>query len=92
MSNEFFTYLILLVIVLSIIGSVSFGALIKYHFDGGQKYQSLRNIALFVAKIPMTINNMIQSKSINPKKPPILTKHKNKKRFERYIQNKRDGG
>ena len=90
MSNEFFTYLILLVILLSIIGSVSFGALIKYHFDGGQKYRSLRNIALFVANIPMTINKMIQSKSINPNKPPILTKHKNKKRFERFIQNKRD--
>ena len=77
-------------ILLSIIGSVLFGALIKYHFDGGQKYRSLRNIALFVANIPMTINKMIQSKSINPNKPPILTKHKNKKRFERFIQNKRD--
>ncbi len=91
MSNEFFTYLILLVVVLSIIFSILFGSLVKYHFDGGQKYQSLRNIALFIAKIPMTINNMIQSQSVNPDKPPFLTKHKNKKRFEQFISNKRNG-
>ena len=91
MYSEYFTYPIFLVIVLSVIGSILFGSLIKYHFDGGQKYQTLRNIALFIAKIPMTINSMMQSQSLNPNKPPILKKHKNKKRFEQFIQNHRSG-
>jgi len=91
MFNEFFTYPLFFVIVLSIISSILFGSLIKYHFDGGQKYQTLRNIALFIANIPMIINKMMQSKSLNPNKPPILKKNKNKKRFEQFIQNNRNG-
>jgi len=82
-------HLLLIVIILSIIVSVLFGSLIKYHFDGGRKYQSLQNIALFFAKIPMTMNKMVRSKSLNPNNPPILKKHKNKKRFTQFIQNKR---
>ncbi len=91
MYNEFFTYLILFVIILSVVGSILLGSLIKYHFDGGQKYQSLRNIVLYLVGIPMKLNRMIQSHSINPNKPPFLKKHKNKKRFERFIRNKRNG-
>ena len=79
-----------LAILLSVIITILFGGLIKYHFDGGQKYKLLRKMSLLVAQFPMTINKMIRSKSLNPSKPPILKKHKNKKRFEQFIQNKRD--
>ena len=89
---EFFTSsaFFFIVILLFVIGSILFGSLIKYHFDDGQKYLSLRNIALFLAKIPMTLNQMIHARSFNPEKPPFLTKHKSKKRFVQFIQNKRN--
>ena len=91
MYSEIFTYPILFIVILSMILSILFGSLIKYHFDGGQKYQSLRKVALFLSNIPMKLNRMMQSHSINPSKPPFLKKHKNKKRFERFIPNKRNG-
>ena len=50
----------------------------------------LKDIVYFFADIPRPIVNMIKSKSLNPSKPPILTKHKNKKRFEQFIDNKRN--
>ena len=88
---EFFTYPALLIKIIFFIGLILFGSLIKYHFDGGRKYQLLIKISLFLANIPMTLNKMIRSKSFNSLKPPILTKHKNKKRFEQFVPCKRDG-
>ena len=81
---------LILVILLSVIVSISFGSLIKYHFDGGQKYQVIRNFALWLASIPMNLNKMLNSQSLNPINPPILKKHKNKKRFEQFITNSRE--
>ena len=65
MYSEIFNYPILFIVIVSIILSILFSSLIKYHFDGGQKYQSLRKAALFLANIPMKLNRMIQSHSIN---------------------------
>ena len=35
-----------------------FGGLIKYHYEGGQKYQKIQNLALHLS-IPMNINKII---------------------------------
>ena len=61
---EFFTYPALLITIIFFIGLILFGSLIKYHFDGGRKYQLLIKISLFLANIPMTLNKMIRSKSL----------------------------
>ena len=90
MFKKFFTYPVFLIIVISIICSILFGGLIKYHFDGGRKYQSLQKTGMFFASIPISIYSMIKYKSINFDKPPILSKHKDKKRFKQFISNKRN--
>ena len=46
---------------------------------------------MFVANIPLILNSSVKNKSVNPKKPPILTKHKEKKRFQRFLENNREG-
>ena len=79
-----------IIIILFVIGTILFGSLIKYYFDGGRKYQALVNFALLLAKMPMTLNQMIRARSFNPEKPPVLTKHKGKKRFEQFLSNKRN--
>ena len=86
MLKMFFTYPILLVIFLSNIGSILFGSLLRYHYKGGQKFQSLQTVAVFFAEMPSNIKFIIGDYN----KPPILTKHKNKKRFEQFIENKRN--
>jgi hypothetical protein len=90
MFKKFFTYPVFLVLFLSFIGSLLFGYSIKYYAKGGKKYLYLRDIVFFIAETPKPIINMIRSKSLNPNKPPLLTKHKDKKRFEQFIENKRN--
>ena len=58
---------------------------------GGQKLQSLQNIAVFFAEIPTTTRDMIKFRTINLDEPRLLFKHKDKKRFKQFIQNKRLG-
>ena len=82
---------VMLAILLSIIASILFGSLIKYHYDGGQKYSNIRKVCIFLANIPMNLNKMFRSRSLNPSKPAILLKHKSKKRFEQFIPNLREG-
>ena len=90
MFKKFFTYPVFLVLFLSIIGSLAFGSLIKYHFEGGQKYQTLQKTAMFIASVPINARKMIKYRIFNLDKPERLTKHKDKKRFEQFIANKRN--
>jgi hypothetical protein len=84
-------YLIFSFLIFSFIVSLLFGSLVKYYYDGGKKYSYVIKIALFLANIPLGLNRIFNNKSINPKKPPILTKHKEKKRFQQFIKNNREG-
>jgi hypothetical protein len=90
MFKKFFTYPVFLVIFLSIIGSILFGSLLRHHYLGGEKVQSLQNIAVFFAEIPMNARDMIKYRTLNFDKLIPLTKHKDKKRFEQFIPNKRN--
>ena len=90
MFKNFFTYPVFVVLFLSIIGCIGFGAIVKYHFEGGKKFKFLRNQAIIIASVPSNIKQMIKHKTFNLNKPPILFKHKDKKRFEKFINNKRN--
>ena len=38
MFKKFFTYPLFLVLFLSFVGMMGFGAIVKYHYDGGKKF------------------------------------------------------
>lgn len=88
--KKFFTYSIFIVLVLSFIGTILFGYSVKYYTNGGKKFLHLRDIVFFITEIPQPIINMMRSKSLNPNKPRLLRKHKDKKKFEQFIENKRN--
>jgi len=92
--KKFFTFRIFLLILLFVIWSALFGSLLKHHYEDGENFQFLQKIAVTIAKIPNTAEDMIkliiEGKNPNPNKPPIFTKHKDKKRFEQFIPNKRN--
>lgn len=90
MFKKFFTYPVYLVLFLSFIGVIGFGSLLRHHYLGGERAQSLQKIAVQISEIPMIVRKMINTKSLNPNKPPLLKKHKDKKRFEKFIENKRN--
>jgi hypothetical protein len=92
--KKFFTYPVFLVLFLSFIGAMGFGAVVKYHYDGGRKHQFLQKPVMLIASVPVNIRKMIKYRTFNLNKIvnilPILTKHKDKKRFEQFIPNKRN--
>ena len=91
MFKKFFSYSVFLIIFLSFLGFLGFGSLIKYHYEGGHKYKSLRKIAIFISSIPINARNIIKKKTFNLNELQPLTKHKNKKRFKKFLQNERNG-
>ena len=84
-------YLILLLIL---IFTSLYGSLLKHHYSGGKKHPNLQKFALTLAQIPNTaediINNILKGKNLDPNKPGILIKHKDKIRFKQFIPNKRN--
>ena len=90
--KKFLTYPVFFVIVLSAIGLILFGALLRHHYleVDNEKFRSLKKTAVFFAEIPMILKTMVKYKIINIDKPQLSLKHKDKKRFEQFTPNKRD--
>ena len=63
--KKFFTYPVFLVLFLSFIGMMGFGAIVEYNNDGGEKYQFLQKPVLFITEVPFTLQLMIKRKSIS---------------------------
>jgi len=93
MFKKFFTYPVFVVLFLSFIGLMLFGSLLRHHYLGGERVQSLQKIAVLISETPMNVRNMIKYRTLNfnnlNKLQPLI-KHKDKKRFEQFIENKRN--
>ena len=90
MFKKFLTYPVFLVLFLSIIVTMGFGAVVQYHYDGGEKYQFLQKPVMFIASVPANIRRMIKLRIYTLDAPPKLEKYKEKKRFEQFIPNQRN--
>ena len=89
--KKFFTYPVFLILFLSFIGVMGFGAIVKYHYEGGKKYQFLQKPVMFITDISYNIFLSLKDGNfLNPNALPKLGKHKSKKRFERFIKNSRN--
>lgn len=65
MFKKFFTYLVFLITFLAFVVAMMFGAIVKYHYEGGKEYQSLQKTILFISSIPKTINILIENRDIS---------------------------
>ena len=63
--KNFFTYPVFVVLYLSFIGMMGFGAVVKYHYDGGRKFQFLQKPVMLISSAPVTLAKMIKNKSID---------------------------
>tara|TARA_Y100000816_G_scaffold279349_1_gene251534 strand:- start:2363 stop:3700 length:1338 start_codon:yes stop_codon:yes gene_type:complete len=88
--KNFFTYPVFLVLVLSIIASIFFGSILRHHYVGGTSLPFLQKFAVIIAEMPVNIKKMITNRTTNLTKPEKLTKHKDKKRFNQFIEKKRN--
>ena len=88
--KKFFTYPVFVVLFISFIGMIAIGSIVKYHYDGGKKYQFLQKTVMLIAEVPINIRLIFKQGIFDFDKPPKLQKHKNKKKFERFIESKRN--
>ena len=56
--KRFFTYPIFVVLFLSCIAVMGFSAIVKYHYDGGEKYQFLQKPVMLIAAAPSTFKEL----------------------------------
>ncbi len=91
MFKKIFNYSFFLNLFFVFVIIIFFGAVLKYHYEGGKRFQSLQKIANLLASIPLHTIVMIENKSLNLNKPAILKRHKNKKRFQKFIDTERSG-
>ena len=91
-------WIVILICLIFFIITIFFGALLKYHYNGGALFPKLRSTAVFLAEIPFNIKKiefsfsksdqlLVQNKS---DMPPILIKHQKKPKFKKYNQKNRD--
>jgi len=66
------------------------GILRDAYLNKNRTPEFLRNNLMIAAEIPKNIYKIIEHRTLNLDKPPTLKKHKDKKRFEQFIENKRN--
>ena len=90
MLKKFFTYQVFLILVVSFIVIILFGALLRHHYLGGERFKPLQKVAVTLASVPKNLKKMIKLRTINLNKIQTLQKHKNKDKFFRFIKKKRN--
>ena len=83
--KKFFIYPVFVFLFLCFIGMIGFGAIVKYHYDGGKNYNNLRETVIFLSSIPHRIRLMFYTGNINLDKPPYLKKHIKKERLKKFL-------
>ena len=76
--KKFLNYYFFLTLFLFFIGTMGFGAIVKYHYDGGKKFKFLQKPVMFIASVPLNARLMIKHRTFNLDKVQSLFKHKNK--------------
>ena len=91
-------WIVVLLCIFVVIFTILYGALLRHHYIGGQRFQTLQKVTVFFAEIPNNIKNInfrktkggkiiIENKSDTPS---VLSRHKDKPRFKRYISSDRE--
>ena len=60
MFKKFFTYPVFVVLFLSFIGMMGFGAIVKYNYDGGEKFQFIQKSVMLISSVPTSLKQMLK--------------------------------
>ena len=70
--KRFFTYPVFVVLFLSFIGMIVFGATVKYHYKGGKKFQFLQKPVIFFSDVSFNLFQSLKYASFfNPNTPLV---------------------
>ena len=88
--KKFFTYPVFVVLFLSFIGMMGFGAILKYNLEGGEKYQFLQKPIIFISSFPENLKKILEHGSLDLNSLPKLKKHKKKNEINFYKNSSRN--
>ena len=81
-------WLVLLIVLLSFIFSIFFGALVKHYTLGGQILKPLKKIVLYLSDVPFTLKKINEDLSAVKNLPHInFDKNRSKKKFQKFLNN-----
>ena len=83
---------VFIILIISFVGLIFFGALLRHHYKGGTKFKNLQKVAVFFAEIPRTIKFIITQQTLTGDViSPISEKTYNDKSFfEKKLNSSRD--
>ena len=55
---------IFIILIISFVGSILFGALVRHHYKGGTRFENLQKVAVFFAEMPHNIKFIIAHKTL----------------------------
>ena len=84
-----FIYTVFVFLFLSFIGMMGFGAIVKYHYESGKKFEFLQKTVMLIVEVPFNVKTMIKNKTLNLNELIPLSKHKDKKRFLQFVEKKK---
>ena len=83
---------IFVILIISLVGSILFGALVRYHYIGGTKFKNLQKVAVFFAEIPHNIKFIITKNTLTGDVMSPLSEqtYDDKKFFNKKLNSSRD--
>ena len=83
---------IFIILIISFVGSILFGALVRHHYIGGTKFKNLQKVAAFFAEIPHNIKFIITKKTLTGDviSPMSEQTYDDKKFFNKKLNSSRD--
>ena len=83
---------VFVILIISFVASILFGALLRHHYKGGPKFKNLQKVAVFFAEIPH--NNQFIIKNVTLEEDTITPvnkrTHDDKKFFDKKLNSSRD--
>ncbi len=83
---------IFIILIISFVGSILFGALLRHHYKGGTRFENLQKIAVFFAEIPHNIKFITKNFTLTGDiSIPVIEKtYDDKKFFKKKLNSSRD--
>ena len=85
-------YFIFFTLLISFVGAILFGSLLRHHYKGGKKFENFQKVAIFFAEIPYNLKFIIKNRSLTADivHPMSEQTYNNKKFFDKKLNSSRD--
>ena len=70
-------WVVFIILILSFVITIFFGAIIDYSYSGGKKFDKIQKISLFLAQLPKNLSFILKDGGVNTVSPTSSKLHVN---------------